>query len=153
MLDILQKYVSRSDSATLVSRKAKILIADDSDSVRKQLKVILASHPEWEICGEAADGDEALRLARLHHPDAIILDVFMPGINGLQASAVIKREMPDVPIIIYAIDADIILEFRAHSAGASRIVSKLDDPKVLVEAIKSVIEKHESDGGFEKVKE
>ena len=153
MLDILQKYVSRSDSATLVSRKAKILIADDSDSVRKQLRVILAGHPEWEICGEAADGDEALRLARLHHPDAIILDVFMPGINGLQASAVIKREMPDVPIIIYAIDADIILEFRAHSAGASRIVSKLDDPKVLVEAIKSVIEKHESDGGFEKVKE
>jgi DNA-binding NarL/FixJ family response regulator len=61
----------------------KILIADDHELIRRGVRGVVESHAGWEVCGEANDGNEALEQAFKHHPDVIVLDVSLPGMNGL----------------------------------------------------------------------
>lgn len=72
----------------------RILIADDNDIVRRGVRGILARVANWEVCGEARDGSEALRKARELLPDLILLDISMPGTNGLEVARVLREEVP-----------------------------------------------------------
>src|SRR5215472_3723272 len=78
----------------------RILIADDHELVRQGLRTLLASRPAWEVCGEAADGREAVEKASQLKPDIILLDVSMPRLNGLEAAALIRRKSPGSEILI-----------------------------------------------------
>ena len=74
----------------------RILIADDHELVREGLRALLASRPAWEVCGEAADGVEAIEKAAELQPDIVLLDVSMPRLSGLEAAAHIHRQSPAI---------------------------------------------------------
>ena len=102
----------------------RILIADDNDMVRRGVTGILSSVADWEVCGEAGDGSEALRKVRELLPDLILLDICMPGRSGLEAARLIRQELPKTKIIIMSQHDPHHLLPRALEAGAHACVDK-----------------------------
>jgi YesN/AraC family two-component response regulator len=80
--------------------RVRILVADDHEAVRKGVCAILATRLGIEVCGEAANGQEAIAQAHALKPDLIILDITMPILNGLDAARVIRLTLPDLPILL-----------------------------------------------------
>ncbi len=98
----------------------RVLIADDHSVVRQGLNMFLASDPELEIVGEARDGAEAVRLARQHRPDVVLMDLLMPVMSGTAATAIIRRELPDTEVVALTSvleDASVIEAVRAGAIG------------------------------------
>jgi len=116
----------------------KILIADDHGIVRTGLKLLLDRAPGMEVVGEAADGREAVRLARELKPDIAILDIGMPLLNGLDAAAHILRENDRTGIIILSMHTDESYILRALDAGAKGYLLKDHADEDLERAIQSV---------------
>jgi len=101
----------------------RILVADDSILVRSGIAEILSDRA-WEICGEASDGTEALEKARRLKPDLVLLDVSMPGTNGLIIAGLIRKELPAVRIVMVSLHAlDQFLD-KAHGHLADGLVDK-----------------------------
>ena len=101
----------------------RILVADDSVLVRSGIAEILSDRA-WEICGEASDGTEALEKARRLKPDLVLLDVSMPGTNGLVIAGLIRKELPAVRIVMVSLHAlDQFLD-KAHVHLADGLVDK-----------------------------
>jgi len=78
----------------------RILIADDHEVVRRGLRSLLASRMDWEVCGEAADGVEAVEKAKNLRPEVVLMNISMPRMNGLDATRIIRRELPECKVII-----------------------------------------------------
>jgi DNA-binding NarL/FixJ family response regulator len=116
---------------------ARILIADDRESMRAALKLLFVMRPHWEICGEATDGREAVAKASELQPDVVVLDVRMPLMDGLQAASEICRNMPATPIVVYTLYKSAELEAAAKLAGVRRVVSKEDGGRNLLIAIEA----------------
>ena len=102
----------------------RILIADDNEMVRCGLARLLSSEPNWHICGEAADGAEALLKARELRPDLILLDISMPGINGLEVSRLLRQEVPQAKILVVSQHDPMQLLPRVLAAGGDACVDK-----------------------------
>ena len=102
----------------------RIVIADDNDLVRRGVRSILSSQKQYEICGEAADGEEALQKVRELLPDLILVDVSMPGRGGLEVSRLLRQELPKIKIVILSQHDPIHLSPRAIEAGADACVDK-----------------------------
>lgn len=102
----------------------RILIADDSDLVRHGVKKILAPRTGWEICGEAKDGTEAIQSAASLLPDVVLLDVSMPGLNGLDVARILREKVPAVKIVIMSQHDPALLLPRAIEAGAHACIDK-----------------------------
>src|SRR5437899_12884634 len=98
----------------------RILIADDHEVVRQGLRVGLGVDPELEVVGEAADGAEAVRLAHRLHPDVVLMDLLMPELDGITATDVIRRELPDTEVVALTSvleDASVVGAVRAGAIG------------------------------------
>ena len=98
----------------------RILVADDHRVVRQGIRMFLGLDPEFEIVAEAADGAEALAMARKYLPDVVVMDLLMPGIDGIQATGIIRRELPDTEVIALTSvleDASVIGAVRAGAIG------------------------------------
>src|SRR4030095_9787877 len=78
----------------------RVLITDDHPLVRRGLRAMLAEHPEWELCGEASNGQEAIQKAVEMRPHVVIMDISMPGLSGLQATRQIREALPDTEVLI-----------------------------------------------------
>jgi DNA-binding NarL/FixJ family response regulator len=116
----------------------RILIADDSDMVRHGVRGILSCETTWEVCGEAIDGAEALRKARELLPDLILLDISMPGLNGLEVARLLRQEVPEAKILVMSQHDPILLLPRAVEAGAHACVDKGSLGTALLATIKSI---------------
>ena len=116
----------------------RVLIADDHGIVRSGLRLLLERQPDVEVIGEAADGAEARDAAIREKPDLAILDVRMPKLTGLQATREIKRQAPDVSVLILSMHDDERYLFEALKAGASGYVLKTQADAELVDAIRAV---------------
>jgi DNA-binding NarL/FixJ family response regulator len=116
----------------------KVLIADDHGIVRSGLRLLLERQPDIEVIGEAADGAEAREIAVRERPDLAILDVRMPKLTGLQVTREIKRQAPEVAVLILSMHDDERYLFEALKAGASGYVLKTQADADLVEAIRAV---------------
>jgi len=103
-----------------------VLLVDDSRLVRKALRRIFET-AGFEICGEADNGDQAVKEAPALKPDLIILDLSMPGLNGLQAAPLLRRSLPNVPIILFTIYPSVMVQRNARTAGVTSVISK-DNP-------------------------
>src|SRR6516162_7543604 len=77
----------------------RILLVDDHTVVRKGLRTFLSYDPDLEVVGEAADGAQALRLARELSPDVVLMDLLMPGMDGIEAAAAIRHELPETEVL------------------------------------------------------
>jgi RNA polymerase sigma factor (sigma-70 family) len=104
--------------------KVRVLIADDHGIVRQGLRLQLEQHEEFEVVGEARDGREAVRLAEERGPDVVIIDIAMPNLNGIQATAQIVKRNPKVKVIILSMHSDEGYVTRSLSAGAKGYLLK-----------------------------
>ncbi|MGC2197282.1 MAG: response regulator [Terriglobales bacterium] len=102
----------------------RILIVDDQPSVRNGLRSLLASRSDWKICGEAADGLEAIEKAKALHPDLILMDVSMPRMNGLEATRILRDELPESKVVIVSLNDPALVSIQAREVAASAHVAK-----------------------------
>jgi DNA-binding NarL/FixJ family response regulator len=114
---------------------ARILLADDYESMRMAVRWLIRTHPGWEICGEADDGRKAVRKAAELKPDLVLLDYKMPLANGIEAGSEIHREQPSTPIVMYTLYKTPELEVAAKLVGIRQVVGKEDGAKDLCSAI------------------
>jgi|SRR5580704_1803766 DNA-binding NarL/FixJ family response regulator len=105
-----------------------ILIVDDSEIVRTATRHLLEDETEYEVCGEAVDGVDALEKARHLSPDLIILDLQMPRMNGLQTARELRAMRVSAPIILFTMYADAVRPDDALAAGVSAVVAKTNLP-------------------------
>jgi len=103
---------------------AKVLIVDDDASFRQMLHQVFACEPDFDVCGEAENGKEAVEKARALQPDVIVLDVLMPVMNGLDAARALRLMMPTLPLILNSASVDPATEQQARAIGISQIVPK-----------------------------
>lgn len=113
----------------------KILIVDDHDVVRQGLRSFLAVRPDWEICGEARSGDEAVQAVADLKPDIVILDITMPGISGLEAATRIRALGTAVRILIFTMHESPRIAIDVNDAGAHGFVQKSQASRDLILAV------------------
>jgi two-component system, NarL family, response regulator NreC len=102
----------------------RILVVDDDERVRNGVIKILRSKQNWEVCGDAKDGNDAIRKARELRPDVILLDISMPGMNGLEVARALRQELADAKILILSQHDPASLLPSAIQAGANGCVDK-----------------------------
>jgi DNA-binding NarL/FixJ family response regulator len=115
-----------------------ILIADDNEFIRQALCHLFTSQEDFDVCGDAENGVEAIEMAQLLHPDLILLDLSMPVMNGVEAACELKRLMPMVPIIVFSEYGDVFSEREARSTGISAVVSKTEPLTMLLDKARAV---------------
>lgn len=116
----------------------RVLLADDHAIIRDGVKQILADTDDLVVAGEAANGAEVLRLIAEQKWDVVVLDISMPGKNGLELVKMIRIDHPRLPILIFSMHQEEQYALRALSAGASGYLTKESDGEVLVAAIRRV---------------
>jgi two-component system response regulator NreC len=120
--------------------KIRVLVADDHGIVRQGLRFVLEREPDLDVAGEASDGREAVRLAEELSPQVIVMDIGMPQLNGIEATAQIVRRDPEAKVIILSMHADEVYLVRALSAGVRGYLLKGSADQDLVRAIRAVSE-------------
>jgi DNA-binding NarL/FixJ family response regulator len=102
-----------------------ILIVDNHAIIRRSLRQLFESRTGWEVCGEAVNGRDAIEKAHELKPDLIVLDLSMPEMDGLQAARILRKAMPEVPIILFTnFGQDPFMEREALAVGIREVVSK-----------------------------
>ena len=109
-----------------------VLIVDDNAFIRQALCELFEREGDFEVCGEAEDGQQAIAAAMCLHPDLVILDISMPVMNGVEAARVLRTLMPTLPLILYSAGADKTIELQARSMGISELVSKSAPVSILI---------------------
>src|SRR5580658_6311845 len=117
----------------------RVMIVDDHAFIRRGVQTILHPYPEWEFCGEADNGKDAIRLADELKPEIIIMDVSMPGLNGIEATRAIRKAQPAVKIVLLTLHESADLVRNAFRAGARGYLLKTDAEQELVRALTAVI--------------
>ena len=120
--------------------KIRVLICDDHALFREGVKTILASHPEFEVVGEAEDGREAVDRALRLNPDVVLMDISMPVLKGFDATRRIKKVLPGLKVLILTVYDDEDLVARCLDAGASGYILKDSPPAQLTYAIQAVVQ-------------
>jgi DNA-binding NarL/FixJ family response regulator len=118
--------------------KYRILIADDHEIVRHGLRAILESHSGWEVCGEATDGWQAVKMTAEMKPDVVAMDIGMPNLNGLDAARQILRDNPRQRILFLTMYQSEQLARTVQQAGARGLLLKSEAGSELVNAIETV---------------
>ena len=113
----------------------RILIADDHEMVREGLKSVLSASGKWAVCGEAADGREAVRLSAKHCPHVVIMDLSMPHMGGLEATRRIVKDRPETQVLILSMHESEQLMHEVLQSGARGYVLKSDAGGVLLDAL------------------
>jgi DNA-binding NarL/FixJ family response regulator len=119
--------------------RTRILIADDHEIFRRGIRSFLGSRAEWEICGEASTGSEAIEAARKLKPDIVLMDIAMPHINGLDATKQIRKELPRTRVLILSQHDSPHILTAAATAGAFGYVTKSQVASDLLAALEAAV--------------
>jgi DNA-binding NarL/FixJ family response regulator len=109
----------------------RILIADDSPPVRQGIRNLLKEHRDWEVCGEAIDGEDAIRKTQQLTPDVVVLDFSMPGLDGIEAARRISAICPTASLLLCSMFLDSQLANLARNAGITGALSKSNVGKIV----------------------
>jgi CheY-like chemotaxis protein len=118
--------------------RKRILVIDDGDSVRDVIRIFL-EHAGFDVCGEAADGVQAIEQAKTLKPDLIVLDLKMPRMNGAEAASVLSTTLPGVPIVLLTLYRNVIGTATASAVGVKAIIDKTDGLDKLVKCVRSLL--------------
>jgi DNA-binding NarL/FixJ family response regulator len=121
-----------------LSSHLRVLLSDDHPIVRRGVRTILESSSEYEICGEAGDGDQTLELANRLRPDIVITDISMTPTNGLEVAQRLHSSLPDAKVLILTMHDSVEMLRAAAVAGASGYLLKSDAEELLVSALQSL---------------
>jgi two-component system, NarL family, nitrate/nitrite response regulator NarL len=116
----------------------RILIADDNDAVRQMIRSLVESREDFQVCGEAADGMEAIDKAKQLKPDLVILDITMPRVDGFEAARVIRKFFPDIRILIFSVHKANQLMKELLETGVNGAIDK-SESHMLLQAIDTVL--------------
>jgi len=116
----------------------RILLADDHNVLRAGLRMLLNTEPEFEVVGEAADGNQAMQLAATLSPDIVLMDINMPGLGGVEATKCLKEIQPEIHVLILTVHEDESLLRETIHAGASGYVIKRAAEAELTQAIQAI---------------
>ena len=109
----------------------RILVADDSELVRRGIRRLLRQHQGWDVCGEAVDGQETVEKTRQLAPDVVVLDFVMPVMNGIEAARQIHRERPNTAMVLCSMYLDRQLASLARDVGITSVLSKSNVDQVI----------------------
>jgi DNA-binding NarL/FixJ family response regulator len=123
----------------ITTKSIRVMLADDHTLVRAGIRSLLEKLPGVEVAGEASDGREVLDLIRASQPDVVLMDISMPGLNGLEALAAITRDFPPVRVIILSMHHNDEYVWKALRSGASGYLLKKAATAELPAALKSVV--------------
>ena len=116
----------------------RVLVVEDNESVRRTICQLLQSQADIEIACEAVDGEDAIRKAREHLPDVVVLDLTMPNMNGLEAAHTLKDEFPSMHIVIVSQHDSRGFQWAALAAGVSGYVVKSNAAKDLIPELRKI---------------
>ena len=119
--------------------KAKVLLVDDHVVVRQGLKALFADEPDIEVVGEASIGREALECLSDLEPDVVLMDISMPGLNGIEATRQIQQHHPETKVVVLSMHANEEYVFQVLQAGASGYVLKQSDSMEVLTAIRAAV--------------
>lgn len=119
--------------------KARVLLVEDHVVVRQGIKALFADEPDVEIVGEADDGREALQRVSELRPDVVLMDISMPGLNGIEATRQIRQNHPDIKVVVLSMHSNEEYVFQVLRAGASGYVLKQSDSSEVLTAIRAAV--------------
>ena len=131
--------LEKANSPEAVPTQTRILVADDHEVMRLGIRNLLEAVPNWTICAEASNGQEAVEKTLECQPDVVIMDITMPVMNGLDAAKTISRKRSDIPVILFSLHLsdEMIQSFDARAIRGA--VNKGDAARDLVEAVNRVL--------------
>jgi DNA-binding NarL/FixJ family response regulator len=134
----MPQYEQQDVTYSPAKLRNRILVIDDGDSVRNIIGVFL-EHAGFAVCGEAADGIEGIEQAKKLKPDLIVLDLAMPRMDGMEAALILRKTMPDVPIVLLTLYQNVLGPSLASVLGVKAIVDKTDGMAKLVKCVHSLL--------------
>jgi DNA-binding NarL/FixJ family response regulator len=119
-----------------------VLVVDDNPMVRRNICELFTREADFQVCGEAEDGDQAIEEALLLKPALIVIDLSMPRRDGLSAIRILKTLMPEVPLILYTAYDVAMVRDEAAKAGAADVISKANVIETLIVRARALMQKH-----------
>jgi PAS domain S-box-containing protein len=129
----------------------RILLVDDQEAVRRGLRSLLASRADWSICGEAADGVEAVAKAKELRPDIVLMDIAMPRMNGFDATRIIRRELPESKVVIVSQNDPAMVRRQLREVDAAAFVDKTVVSRDLLSTIERLLEQRNTEDARDRV--
>ena len=123
--------------------KRRILVIDDGESVRDVIRIFL-EHAGFDVCGEGADGVQAIEQAKQLRPDLVVLDLAMPRMTGVEAASVLNQTLPKTPIVVLTLYKDVLGPALASAVGVKAILDKTDGLDKLVKCLRSLLDGSET---------
>ena len=117
----------------------RVMFVDDHAVVRRGLKALVEGAPGWEVCGEASDGHEALKVAAECRPDIVVMDLSLPKLSGVDATIQLKKMLPDVEVLILTMHESDRLAGQVLRAGARGYLLKTESEDKLIEALEALV--------------
>jgi DNA-binding NarL/FixJ family response regulator len=130
--------MSMANMIGLKPKVHRVLIVDDQEAIRNALRGLLSAQSSFQTCGEAHDGREAVQMAVELDPEVILMDISMPGLDGLEATRRIRKILPRTEILIFSQHESLQAVSAAKSAGARGFLAKSDAVQHLVPALETV---------------
>lgn len=117
-----------------------ILVVDDFEPIRREIRAFFESRSGFEVCGEAVDGLDAIRKAQELKPDLIVMDLSMPQMNGIEAAPILKKMLPQTPIVLFTSHHRALNGYDAQAVGIDAVVPKGGDISLLLDSVESLLE-------------
>jgi NarL family two-component system response regulator LiaR len=137
----LSVNLAESQTQCLSAYPQSVLIVDDHDFVRAGLRLFFEQRTELHVCGEACNGAEGVKIAKECKPDLVLMDLRMPEMNGAEAAAAIRKELPDTRIVVFTLFTDAFGRFMAKATGVDVVVSKSEGLTGLEKALEKLLER------------